>query len=60
MTSFLIIAFGNKSPVFSNENGITRTKLLSMIISIITFRSRATTAKKCTKKCDARANLLFR
>ena len=35
MTSFLI-AFGNKSPVFSNENGITGTKLLS-ILSVLSL-----------------------
>ena len=35
MTSFLI-AFGNKSPAFPNENGITRTKLPSMpVINIL-------------------------
>ena len=35
MTSFSI-AFGNKSPVFLNENRIARTKLLSMpVINIL-------------------------
>ena len=35
LTSFLI-AFGNKSPVFPNEKGITRTKLPSMpVINIL-------------------------